>query len=368
MKTKNLFYKKDEVFEIPRLDSSLENLAIVFGPQESFYSSLSKKIKEINPNIKIVGMSSTQSFCDSKTLIKDMAVAYLSFEKTKIKTFILPNESYSTSEQTGTNLVNKLKSQESPDYPLCGVMILAEGLKINGAGLVRTFKDLNIPVFGGLASEPELIFDYTHVFYEHTELPNHVIAVGFYGNNLKIQSLNSTGLKPIGVYKKITESFENTLIKVDNMSAFDWYRSFLKNKNVEYANSLAYPIAIFKEEGEIDGAARTPIAFDQTKGKITFTGEIPKDYWLKLMIASPYELISQAEDMIDENNKKNKPDFSLYFSCASRKLFLNHLTDLEYQKAKNCIGSYVYGEISSIKDTPTLLNQTLTIINLKEVI
>lgn len=366
MKTSCLFYEKNKSFDIPSLDSSLDNIALVFGPQESFYSELARSIKKQNPNCLIVGASSTQTFCDNIGSTDKMAVSYLSFEKTKIKSFILPNKSYDSSFETGQKLSSKLKEYSTSEYPLCGVMILSEGININGAGLVRPFEELNVPIFGGLASEKNLIFENTHVFYETAELPNHVLAIGLYGKNLKIESLNSSGLKPIGVYKKITKSFKNTLIQVDNMSAFDWYKSFLKDKNIEYANTLAYPIAIFKESGQMVGSVRTPISFDAESGTISFTGEIPEGYWLKLMLASPYNLISQAEEFVQNNNKK-QIDFTIYFSCAARKMFLNHLIDLEFQQAKKCIGTYVYGEISSINENPSLLNQTLTLVNLTEV-
>lgn len=364
MKTTTYLVSKETLNQKYEIDCSKHNVAIVFGPQGSFYNELSKELKKQCPSLKVLGLGTTQSFLNNKTLNNEMSVAVLSLEKTKIETFVSPNENYESSYETGKKLLANLVEKETKDYPLSGVLIFSEGLNINGAALVRAFDDLKIPVCGGLAGEVDLKFEKTHIFFEEKELTNHVSVVGFYGSSFKMESLSSTGMKPVGVDKKITKSNKNVLFEVDGKSALDWYKFYLKEKSNYAANALAYPIAIMKDSSQILGAIRTPIGFNEEEGSITFTGEIPEGYSLKLMLANPYELIEKAEDLVVNNDS----EFTIYFSCAARKLFLGDLTNLEYQKAKNCMGGYVYGEISVVEGKPSLHNQTFTVVNLKEAV
>lgn len=344
------------------LPSGMDSVAIVLGPQNSFFTKLSKNLKEKKPDLKIIGLGSTQSFINNETLGSEMSLTVLSLEKTKIETFVLPNKDYDSSFQTGLELKELLKEKESKNGKLCGVLVFAEGLNINGAALVRGFEDLTVPVCGGLAAEVDFKFEKTHIFYEDRELSSHVAVIGFYGDSFSMESLNTTGMKAVGVDKKITKSNKNVLIEVDGKPALDWYRSLLKEKSEKSENALSYPVAIMKDSTQMLGAVRTPIGFNEEEKSITFTGEIPTGYFLKLMMANPYDLIEKADELVNENDG----EFSLYFSCSARKLFLGNLTDLEYQKAKNCVGAYVYGEISNVDGKPTLHNQTFTVVKLKE--
>lgn len=363
MLNKNFTISESELSNFPISEIKDESLIIAFGPQSTFFEKLSQEFKKLNKNIHIVGLGVNQSFVNNQTITDKISFSVLEFEKTKIKSFCLKNEGYDSSFDTGRSLLSKLKEQESTQGKLSGVLIFSEGINVNGAALVRAFEEEKIPVCGGLASEVNLAFKETKIFFDEKELANHISVVGFYGNNIEIKSLNSTGIKIIGLEKKITKSAKNKLFEIEGVPALDWYRSFLKEKGNSSANALAYPISIFKNS-EAVGAIRTPIGFDEEEKSISFTGEIPEGYGLKLMIANPFQLIDKAEELVKKNSNNN---FSIYLSCVARKMFLEDLTPLEYQEAKNCIGAYVYGEISLLEGKPYFLNQTFTLINIKEV-
>ncbi len=357
---KTFLVNKETKLTKEQLNLKSENVAIVLGAHQSDYQSVYSNLKSVDPSIKIVGLGTSKTFFNSNTLnVSDYALGMLSFDKTKTQVFVQENTSWEASENSGSYLVEKLVSKSTPEYPLSGVLLFSEGLNINGAALVRPFEQLGIPVCGGLSAEKDIKFEKTFVFYEDKELNNNIIAVGFYGNHFEMQSFNSSGMKDIGVKKKITKAEKNILYTVDGQRAFDWYSMYLKEEMKDSSNLLSYPIAIFNGD-DIDGAIRTPIGYDEKEGTVIFTGEIVQGQELKLMMANPYELIHHTGEIV------SKDDVFIHFSCSARQLLLKDLVSLEYAKAKNCIGGYVYGEIATLNGRPQLLNQTFTSIKISE--
>lgn len=379
---------KETVSQSYGLNPKANNLAIVFGPKNLFFAELSAELKKQDPNVKVVGLGTSNCFVGSESGNgQELVVAVLELNKTRVETVCMPNESYASTTGVAEKLAAQLAAKATVDAPLAGVLLFAEGLNINGAALPRPFADLNVPVCGGLASETDFAFKQTQIFYEGEELSNHITAVGFYGKDFVMESYAAHGMKPFGVFKKITKSENNLLVEVDGKPAVDWYLSYLTDKDVSSlppdekeqmlkdlaAKALAYPIQIYPPgEKEVEGCVRTPIGFNAPgtpAGSVLFTGEIPVGYSLKMMLASPQEVIEGADDAVNELQSQSDVGESLmiHLSCSARQLFLSKLVEHEYSSAEDCIGSYVYGEIVTLKgQKPALLNQTFTSIKIKE--
>lgn len=379
---------KETVVQSYGLNPKANNLAIVFGPKDLFFAELSAELKKQDPNVKVVGLGTSNCFVGSESGNgAELVVASLELNKTKIETVCLPNESYESTTSVAKKLADQLASKSTKEAPLAGVLLFAEGLNINGAALPRPFAELNVPVCGGLASETDFAFKKTNIFFEGQELQNHISAVGFYGKDFVMESYAAHGMKPFGVFKKITKSQNNFLIEVDGKPAVDWYLSYLTEKDVSSllkeekekllaelaAKALAYPIQIYPPgEKEVEGCVRTPIGFNAPgtpEGSVLFTGEIPEGYSLKMMLANPQEVIEGAEEAVNALQAHADVDESLliHLSCSARQLFLAKLVEHEYSSAEDCIGSYVYGEIVTLKgQKPALLNQTFTSIKIRE--
>lgn len=379
---------KDTISQSYNLNPKANNLAIVFGPKDLFFPELSAELKKQDPNVKVVGLGTSNCFVGSSSGNgAELVVATLELNKTKVATICLPNASYESTPEVSQKLADHLMAQSTPDAPLAGVLLFAEGLNINGAALPRPFEALKVPVCGGLASEVDFAFKKTQIFYEGQELQNHITAVGFFGKDFVMESYAAHGMKPFGVFKKITKSSNNLLIEVDGKPAVDWYLSYLTDKDVgslpkeekakmlaELASkALAYPIQIYPPgEREIEGCVRTPIGFNSPgtpEGSVLFTGEIPEGYSLKMMLANPQEVIDGADDAVTDiqQHADTAESLLIHLSCSARQLFLNELVSYEYSSTEDCIGSYVYGEVVTLKgQKPALLNQTFTSIKIKE--
>lgn len=376
---KKFLVSKNAVAQDYQLDPKKNNLAIIFGPQDSFSSEISKVLKSQDPKIQVIGLGTSNCFMNSESAAPDqMVVSILEFESTNVKTVCLPNENYESTLANAKKLEKELTSESTEDKPLKGVLLFCEGLQINGADLPRPFAHLNIPVCGGLAAETDFKFQKTQVFFDGKELSNHIIGVGFYGKEFSMESFANAGMKPVGVMKKITKSDKNVLHMVEDRTAVEWYLDYLVGKDlsnftaVESSEALQYPVAIFKDGKTLDGAVRTPIGFlyeegsNNRKGSIAFTGEIPEGQYLKMMFASPDELIEKCEKSIKNTESDDPSQMVIHLSCAARQMLLGELTPYEYASSKNSVGAYVYGEIASLNKEPELLNQTFTSIRISE--
>lgn len=375
---KNYIVSKETLNQDFKLSEKSTKLAIIFGPQDSISKELTASLKSQSPDIKVVGLGTSNCFVNSETAKpNEMVVSVLQFQDTNVEVLCLPNEGYESSLATAQKLADGLTAKSTKEKPLRGVLLFAEGLNINGADLPRPFESLNIPVCGGLAAETDFKFQKTQVFFEGQELVNHVVAIGFYGNSFSMESFADTGMKAIGILKKITKSEKNILHMVEDKTAIEWYLDYmvgkdLKNfKGVEPSESLSYPVAIYKDGVNPDGAIRTAIGFlyeegsGNLKGSIVFTGEIPEGHYLKMMFAAPNDLIEQCEKSV--TSLESNPDSAvIHLSCAGRQMLLGELTSYEYDKSTDSIGAYVYGEIATINNEPKLLNQTFTSIKISE--
>lgn len=362
------------------LNPQTQNLAIVFGPQDSMSKEVTEQLKKQDPKIKVVGLGTSNCFVNSKTVESgQMAVSVLQFKDTDVHTVCVPNAGYETTLENSAKIAAELSSKSTKEKPLKGVLLFAEGLNINGADLPRPFAKLNIPVCGGLAAETDFKFQKTQVFYEGQELANHIVAVGFYGESFTMESFADTGMKSVGVLKKITKSDKNILHMVEGKTAIEWYLDYMAGKNlgadfkgVEPSESLSYPVAIYKDGQNPDGAIRTPIGFlyeegsNNRKGSIVFTGEIPEGHYLKMMFASPDDLIEQCEKSVTTLETSSTEQAVIHLSCSARQMLLAQLTPYEYDKSTDSIGAYVYGEIATINNESKLLNQTFTSIRISE--
>lgn len=377
---KKFLVSKNAVSQDYQLDPKKNNLAIIFGTQDSFSSQLTEVLKSQDPKIQVIGLGTSNCFMNSESAAPDqMVVSILEFDSTDVKTVCVHNENYESTLVNAQKLEKELSSVSTPDKPLKGVLLFSEGLAINGADLPRPFAHLNIPVCGGLAAETDFKFQKTQVFFDGKELSNHIIGVGFYGQEFSMESFANAGMKPVGVMKKITKSEKNILHMVEGRTAIEWYLDYLvsdmsKFEKVESSEALSYPVAIFKDGKTIDGAVRTAIGFiyeegsNNRKGSIVFTGEIPEGHYLKMMFASPDELINKCEASIQNTESSDPSQMVIHLSCAARQMLLGELTPYEYATSKNAVGAYVYGEIASLNSSkePELLNQTFTSIRIKE--
>lgn len=363
--------------ELPvELDSEQTMVLIFAAPsfinQAEPIQELSKAFKQS----KIIGCSSSGEIFGPHIVDKSLSVVVVRFDYTELQLVKAGVSDTENSFKAGQSIMEQLKRAD-----LRGVFVLSDGLKVNGSELVKGLnKDAadNITITGGLAGDGSN-FKSTWTIYNGEILKNHVVAIGFYGDNISIGHASKGGWDIFGPQRRITASENNVLFELDNQPALKLYNEYLGDRAEGLpASGLLYPLAISdlsaKEPVQL---VRTILAVDEDKQSLTFAGDVPVGYYAQLMRANFDRLINSASaaaehalsNMSNGQDGANQPVLAISVSCVGRRLLLGERTEEETEstlevlpQGSTQIGFYSYGELSpsGLKDCD-LHNQTMTL-------
>ena len=159
-------------------------LVIGFGEKNSLSDSKSYDLlRKSFPNANIAICSTAGEIFDSEVLDDSLSVTAIEFEKTIVQSSTVNIDSYSSSYEAGVELIKKINRND-----LKYIFILSDGGKVNGSELVRGIESVvhhSVPVTGGLAGDGAN-FKSTLVGLNETPQSGNIIAIGLYGDSIKI--------------------------------------------------------------------------------------------------------------------------------------------------------------------------------------
>ncbi|MEI8087826.1 MAG: FIST N-terminal domain-containing protein [Paludibacter sp.] len=334
-------------------------------------------VRSAYPSAQIVGCSTAGEICQEDVYDLNIVCTAVWFEKT---TLMIVDEKINAVEDSflvGEKLAAKLDKEQ-----LVHIMVLSEGLNINGSELTKGFNSqLNdrISITGGLAGD-QADFLETVVVNNQSGETKKVLAIGFYGENLKVGYGSMGGWDSFGVDREVTKSVGNVLYELDGQPALELYKKYLGSHAAELpASALLFPLNLLIKDTD-KSLVRTILSVNDTDGSMTFAGDIPQGEYVRLMKANYDQLVDGANDaaeMSKVNMKNSEPDLAILISCVGRKLVLKQRVEEELEAVREVIGKsatmtgfYSYGEICPIKPFEQhceLHNQTMTITIFKEV-
>jgi len=358
--------------------SILAQLVFLFGSRD-----LLKKqqhidtVKLVYPNAQIVGCSTSGEIFQEEVLSDSIVCTAVWFEKTTVKIITEKINAMEDSYSIGRNIVEKLENEQ-----LKHIMILSEGLNMNGSELTKGLNDqLNkqVSVTGGLAGD-QANFIETVIVHNAAGVKNLVLAIGFYGDHLQVGYGSKGGWDSFGVDRMITKSKGNILYELDGQPALELYKKYLGEHAANLPTSaLLFPLSLLIKKTEA-ALVRTVLSVNETDGSMVFAGDLPQGEYVRLMRTNFESLIEgagEAAEMSQISLRHASPDLAILISCVGRKLVLKQRVEEEVEQVREIIGNhptitgfYSYGEISPIKPFDQhceLHNQTMTITTFKEV-
>jgi anti-anti-sigma regulatory factor len=366
--------KKWSVGGFPELDTP-RTLVLAFGASEILGDAeCFGQLARAYPKSIVVGCSSAGEIHGTSVRDRSLSVTVARFEKTDMTLASLEVDGPGDSFTTGQALAKKLSAKAN----LRGVMILSEGLNVNGSELVRGINsvlDDSVVVTGGLSGDGSR-FKQTWVAIGSKVKSNVVAAVGFYGDYVQIGHGSQGGWDKFGPERVVTKSDGNVLYELDGKPALALYKEYLGEKAKELpASGLLFPLSLRSSNKDDKVLVRTLLAVDHEKNSLTFAGDIPKGYLAQLMKANFDRLIggaSIAAAMAKDNGTPiGKDALVVAISCVGRRLVLGERTEEEVEavlaalpKAQQAhiTGFYSYGEISPYASGHCdLHNQTMTL-------
>lgn len=362
-------------FSEPGFEAQNCRLVLAFGaPQLITDPSVYAHLKNTYPTADIVFSSTSGEIIGSDVYDDSIVVTAIDFEKSSIICTVTHVNAQADSAETGAFLMSQLEKNG-----LKCVFIISDGTFINGSELVDGFNRDNpgkVPVTGGLAGDAAR-FNSTFTSLNGIPSQGNVIAIGFYGDELRINHGSSGGWEEFGPQRTITRSVKNVLFEIDGKSALDLYKEYLG----EYAAELPGSALLFPLSLSIGGSdkklVRTILSVNEDEKSMTFAGNLPEGSKVRLMKANFEKLINASSTAATDSIKgPEQADLAILVSCVGRKLVLNDRTDEELVAAKSIFGDktsmagfYSYGELSPLNKGSNceLHNQTMTITTFTEI-
>ena len=351
------------------------SLVLVFGAREILGDDT--RINEIHaryPGVPVVGCSTSGEICGIRVRDDSLVVTAVRFEHTALKLVHVTLAEGGDSQEAGKRIAKEL-----PQQKLAHVLVLSDGLLVNGSELARGLRE-NLPadvaVTGGLAGDGTE-FQQTLVFSDEAPCEGVISALGFYGDRIKIGYGSLGGWDSFGAERLITRSKGNVLYELDGHSALELYKRYLGENNASPADALLFPLAL-RTVDEGYGLVRSVASVNEDDQSMTFFGDMPEGGYARLMKANFDRLIDGAEGAAQASYEmlgSTEPELALLISCVGRKLVLKQRIEEEIESVREVLGKnavltgfYSYGEICphGVITQCELHNQTMTITTFSE--
>ena len=379
MKTAKYLYRNGAI------DKSLNDLEINHTKCQLVLGFGEKKILSDNiaydcfrkkfPNADIALCSGAGEIYGDEVLDESLSVIAIEFEKTKIISNSIKINSFETSYEAGAALVKNIDKNN-----LKYIFVLSDGSKVNGSELVSGIESViqhTIPVTGGLAGDG-INFNTTTLGLNGDLQSGNIIAIGFYGDAIKVNHSSMGGWEIFGLEKKITKSRSNELFEIDNESALELYKKYLGKYADELPGSaLLFPLSIVLP-GYDEPIVRTILSVNNEHNSMTFAGDVPEGSKVRFMRANFDKIVDAAGEAAQNTLPKlntTPPQLAILISCVGRKIILGKRVDEEVLAVRDVFGKntmlsgfYSYGEISPFNSSTKceLHNQTMTITTFDE--
>lgn len=374
MKVYQKSYENMDDVNLDGLNFNPDIILLFVSPDFSFPEKFISKLKEQVDQSLIIGCSTSGEILDISVSDQSVSLTAIKLEKSTYKLASVNIKECLDSVEVGKNI-----SEQLQDEDLRHILVLSDGLNVNGADLVTGLtesKNKSVTVTGGLAGDGPN-FNRTFVI-DNGVVKDHVaIGLGLYGKDLKIGYGSKGGWDSFGIERKVTSSKNNVLFELDGEPALALYKSFLGSKADELPGSgLLFPLSMRVEEGELP-LVRTILAVDESDQSLTFAGNIPEGSYVRLMKANVDRLITGAEEsaLTTAGILKEDAELAILISCVGRRLVLKQLVEEELEAVRDVLGDkpamtgfYSYGELAPFGEFMScqLHNQTMSITTLSE--
>lgn len=358
---------------VPTIGIEASIFLLFISPTFKGKKELINSLRKLHPEATIMGCSTAGEISGVKVNDSSVSLTAIELEKTAHTLETVKVNSMDESFEAGRKLANKLNSNE-----LKHVLVLSDGLNVNGADLVEGLKSVlpKTSITGGLAGDSG-DFKETFVVANETISNKTIVGIGFYGNKLEVGFNSKGGWDSFGIDRLVTKSEKNVLYELDGLPALELYKSFLgENAKNLPSSGLLFPLSMRVNDHDIP-VVRTILAVNEEDQSLTFAGNIPEGSYVRLMKANIDRLIIGAEDSAKGANKisNENTQLAILISCVGRRFVLKQLVEEEVEVVQDIVGSkskitgfYSYGEIAPFgKFSPCELhNQTMTITTLSE--
>ncbi|WP_211364201.1 FIST signal transduction protein [Propionivibrio limicola] len=355
------------------------DLLLTFGPAEKL-GGIAARLGEYFPKALRLGCSAAAGLTARGVVSGRCVVTAVRFEHSDLVEMSTRLAGREDSYEAGKRLAVQL-----PKEGLRAVLLFGQGVGINGAALLDGMSSVlgtAIPLLGGLASKIDGAMQ-TIVSDSRQSDERVVVALGLYGEKLRVGWGFGGGWSPFGPMRHATRSAGNILYELDGEPALDIYKRYLG----EHARDLPlsgqyFPLAMLDKNRDEIGLIRSILGVNEADGSLRLAGEIKPDGYFRLMHASTDKLLDAAERAAEKAQAMARAmagaatgGLALMVTCVGRKLVMGERAEEEVEAVAEVFGGratltgfFSFGEICPMSDTSSsrLHNQTVMVAYLDE--
>lgn len=355
------------------------DLLLVFGGVGHFErAGFMEMLRGVFPRAAIAGCSTAGEITREGVLEDHVVLTALRFQHPAFRVVTTPLDRMEDCAESGRRLGEHLRVPFRSE-PLRGVLLLGLGVKVNGSAIIQGLAERTgpeVPICGALAGDGGA-FIRTYTISDEGVSSHCAVAVGFYGEAIRLRTGSAGGWLPFGPVRRITRASHNVLYELDREPALDVYRRYLGEWAKDLPESgLLFPICVLDGQAQATGLIRTLLGIDETSKSLILAGDVQEHADARFMHADTEGLLEGARAAARSAlGGGEPPDLALLFSCVGRKLVLGGRVDQEVEAVAEELqggpvlaGFYSYGEIGPMGgcSDSRLHNQTMTVTLLSE--
>jgi hypothetical protein len=334
----------------PDLDSERTMVLAFAAPSFVARPDLLIELAAAYPRAAMIGCSTAGEIDQTRIRDDSITVAVVQFDRTRVRQAEARVEDGASAYTAGLRIAAELLSPE-----LRAVLVLSPGTNVNGHELVNGL-NARLPerviVTGGMAGDGDR-FGKTWVVASGRIEPDAVVAVGLYGDHVRVSHGTRGGWDTLGVERVVTRSQGKVLYALDDRPALALYKEYLGDLAADLPGSaLMFPLAVRAQDGH--SVVRTVVGVDEGEQSLTFAAEIPAGSVAQLMRASRERLVLGAQAAGSAAvGRFEGPVLCVAISCVGRRLVLGERSEEETEATLESlpvgtaqVGFYSYGEIS----------------------
>lgn len=315
------------------------------------------------PKARVAGMTVAGGIQDSRCLLEDTVVSFLSFQEASVS--LLPYDlTTKTSAEAGEEALAALDGMKD----LSGVCILSTMWNTDAAAMASALSQLpeTVSVFGGGSAAPgdtrkNYVFCGKRIYEKGT------VLIAFCGH-LRIGVKSILGWNSMGRHVVITKMHgSRTIQTLDGHPAVEIYEKYLKIKPSQNFRKeiLSFPLLLMRHGKTI---ARLPSGC-RSDGSLIMNSDCREGETVRLAYGDPNEIIHTCQTLT-RRIRHFRPEGLLMFSGVTRRLFMkddNTGTILTmYRFAPFLAGGYVCGEIKRTSGVVDVLNMAQVTVGFSE--
>lgn len=333
-------------------------------PTERYVSALIEDLKEIFPDVAIIGTTTAGEIMNEESLDRTTVISFTHFEETQVCSAMV--EQNDDLYGAGMKLAAKIRQAETKLVIVFGCGI-KNGGAINGEPLLCAFQKAcpKILVAGAQAGDNG-VAQKTFVFTQDGFTDKGAAAASLSGSSLIVGNRYNLSWVPLGKRMKITHAEGTRIFTIDEKPAKDTYTHYLgENVGARLPHSAAeFPLVVQRQGVQLARHANSVLP----DGSLEFMAPFSTGEEVRFAFCHSGLIAESARELFDTFKSQDYDAFFVY-SCLTRKWVLGKDSKLELAPLASLAptaGFFSYGEYYSNNGENMFLSQTMTILALSE--